>query len=305
MRQSLRPVHPRFCRDGLRPPCPRSLWPAPRLVPRCIARLSATIRVSAATIAEAGGASSSLASTALPASGRRPLGVRIGDGRRPPEESLDHLGKSWGNHVIAHSVTVRARIVGAAAASGSGSVGAGGSSRCPRDVDGDGPFGSAGPAAQVSVSGVLLTQRTWSVGRGRGRVGRRAGWCGWASGASRGLRCCWRRQAGRGLARRPYERVCTAVEAPRSRGKRRILVSAATPVGAPRCFAALDWGGTVVRSSAPVGTVPPPGGSVGTLGPPAALSREPPPTSGSCHNRLRTLPRWRYHPPPRRFRTTR
>jgi hypothetical protein len=34
-------------------------------------------------------------------SGRRPLGDRTGDGRRPPGESPDHLGKTWGNQLIA------------------------------------------------------------------------------------------------------------------------------------------------------------------------------------------------------------
>jgi len=34
---------------------------------------------------------------------RRPLGARDGDSRRPPGETPDHLGKSWGNQVIAHT----------------------------------------------------------------------------------------------------------------------------------------------------------------------------------------------------------
>jgi hypothetical protein len=38
---------------------------------------------------------------------RRPLGPRDGDSRRPPGESPDHLGKSWGNQVIAHTLALR------------------------------------------------------------------------------------------------------------------------------------------------------------------------------------------------------
>ena len=64
----------------------------------------ATVAVAAAAVERV---SSPRPSPTIRESGRRPPGDNVGDSRRPLEESPDHLGKTWGNQLIAHNERFR------------------------------------------------------------------------------------------------------------------------------------------------------------------------------------------------------
>ena len=63
---------------------------------------AATIWVATVAAAAVERVSSPRPSPTIRESGRRPPGDNVGDSRRPLEESPDHLGKTWGNQLIAH-----------------------------------------------------------------------------------------------------------------------------------------------------------------------------------------------------------
>jgi hypothetical protein len=66
---------------------------------------AATIWVATVAAAAVERVSSPRPSPTIRESGRRPPGDNVGDSRRPLEESPDHLGKTWGNQLIAHSAS--------------------------------------------------------------------------------------------------------------------------------------------------------------------------------------------------------
>src|SRR4249919_2186027 len=67
----------------------------------------ATIWVATVAAAAVERVSSPRPSPTIRESGRRPPGDNVGDSRRPLEESPDHLGKTWGNQLIAHTLSSR------------------------------------------------------------------------------------------------------------------------------------------------------------------------------------------------------